>query len=66
MADETRAVVVTGGASGLGAAVAEALRDDGFLPIVLDRQDPDDGVAFHRVDLARPRDAEAAVRDADV
>ena len=62
MADETRAVVVTGGASGLGAAVAEALRDDGFLPIVLDRQDPDDGVAFHRVDLARPRDAEAAVR----
>ena len=30
-------VLITGGASGLGAAVAEAVRDNGGTPIVLDR-----------------------------
>jgi NAD(P)-dependent dehydrogenase (short-subunit alcohol dehydrogenase family) len=59
---ETRTAIVTGGASGLGAAVAEALRDDGFEPVVLDRRPPADGLAFHEVDLAHPRAAEAAVR----
>jgi NAD(P)-dependent dehydrogenase (short-subunit alcohol dehydrogenase family) len=53
---------VTGGSSGLGAAVVDALRDDGFDPVVLDRQPPSNGQAFRQVDLARPRDAEAAVR----
>jgi NAD(P)-dependent dehydrogenase (short-subunit alcohol dehydrogenase family) len=64
MADEQRAVVVTGGASGLGAAVAEALCDDGFVPVVLDRRPPHDGFAFREVDLADARAAEAAVRGA--
>ncbi|HEX4690411.1 MAG TPA: SDR family oxidoreductase [Solirubrobacteraceae bacterium] len=60
--DQLGTVIVTGGASGLGAAVAERLRDDGATPVVLDRQAPADGLAFRAVDLAHPRDAEAAVR----
>ena len=55
-------VLVTGGASGLGAAVAGAVAAAGGTPVVLDRQAPPNGFAFHRVDLANPRDAEAAVR----
>jgi NAD(P)-dependent dehydrogenase (short-subunit alcohol dehydrogenase family) len=55
-------VVVTGGASGLGAAVATAVRDAGGTPVVLDRQPPADGLAFEHVDLARAREAEAVVR----
>jgi NAD(P)-dependent dehydrogenase (short-subunit alcohol dehydrogenase family) len=58
----TETAIVTGGASGLGAAVAAALRDDGFEPVVLDLRPPADGMAFHEVDLADPRAAEAAVR----
>jgi NAD(P)-dependent dehydrogenase (short-subunit alcohol dehydrogenase family) len=54
-------VLVTGGASGLGAAVAAAVREEGGTPIVLDLRDPGDGLAFERVDLARPREAEATV-----
>ncbi|HEX2411382.1 MAG TPA: SDR family oxidoreductase [Solirubrobacteraceae bacterium] len=54
-------VVVTGGASGLGAAVAAAVRDEGGTPVVLDLKAPEDGFAFVQVDLSRPRDAEAAV-----
>jgi NAD(P)-dependent dehydrogenase (short-subunit alcohol dehydrogenase family) len=55
-------VVVTGGSSGLGAAVAAAVRAEGGTPVVLDLRPPDDGIAFHAVDLARPRAAEEAVR----
>jgi NAD(P)-dependent dehydrogenase (short-subunit alcohol dehydrogenase family) len=51
-------VLVTGGASGLGAAVAAAIRDEGGTPIVLDRNQPADEL----VDLSRPREAEEAVR----
>ena len=51
-------VLVTGGASGLGAAVAAAVREDGGTPIVLDRNPPADAL----VDLSRTREAEAAVR----
>ena len=54
-------VLVTGGASGLGAAVAAAVRAEGGTPVVLDVKDPPDGFAFERVDLGRPREAEAAV-----
>jgi NAD(P)-dependent dehydrogenase (short-subunit alcohol dehydrogenase family) len=57
-------VLVTGGASGLGAAVAAAVRDEGGTPVVLDLNEPGDGLAFERVDLSRPREAEAAVRRA--
>jgi NAD(P)-dependent dehydrogenase (short-subunit alcohol dehydrogenase family) len=55
-------VIVTGGASGLGAAVAAAIRDEGGTPVVLDVKEPQAGIAFERVDLGRPRAAEAAVR----
>jgi NAD(P)-dependent dehydrogenase (short-subunit alcohol dehydrogenase family) len=53
-------VVVTGGASGLGAAVARAVADAGGHPVVVDRQTPErfDHVV---VDLADGRAAEAAV-----
>jgi NADP-dependent 3-hydroxy acid dehydrogenase YdfG len=53
-------VLVTGGASGLGAAVVEAVRAAGGKPAVLDRV-PVEG-EHETVDLARPREAEAAVR----
>jgi NAD(P)-dependent dehydrogenase (short-subunit alcohol dehydrogenase family) len=62
--DELGTVLVTGGASGLGAAVAAAVRDEGGTPVVLDLNEPGDGLAFERVDLSRPREAEAAVRRA--
>ena len=64
MQDENRlgTVLVTGGASGLGAAVADAVRDEGGTPVVLDVNAPDDGHAFVRVDLGQPREAEHAVR----
>jgi NAD(P)-dependent dehydrogenase (short-subunit alcohol dehydrogenase family) len=55
-------VLVTGGSSGLGAAVAAAVRDAGGVPVVLDVKEPQDGLAFQRADLARPREAEGAVR----
>jgi NAD(P)-dependent dehydrogenase (short-subunit alcohol dehydrogenase family) len=60
--DALGTVIVTGGASGLGAAVAAAVAQDGGTPVVLDVKPPADGVAFERVDLAEPREAEAAVR----
>jgi NAD(P)-dependent dehydrogenase (short-subunit alcohol dehydrogenase family) len=60
--DELGTVLVTGGASGLGAAVVGALRDEGATPVVLDRVAPADGVEFHEVDLGQPRAAEATVR----
>ncbi len=54
-------VLVTGGASGLGAAVVEAIAARGGAPIVLDRDEPSDPWHFVRVDLADARAAEAAV-----
>jgi len=55
-------VIVTGGASGLGAAVAAAVAARGGTPIVLDRDAPSDGALEHeQVDLADGRAAEAAV-----
>jgi NAD(P)-dependent dehydrogenase (short-subunit alcohol dehydrogenase family) len=55
-------VIVTGGASGLGAAIAAAVSAEGGTPVVLDRQEPANGVAFRRVDLAHAREAERVVR----
>ncbi|GLZ29168.1 short-chain dehydrogenase [Lentzea sp. NBRC 105346] len=54
-------VLVTGGASGLGAAVAEAVHEAGGTPLVLDKVAPRVG-KFELVDLADGRAAERAVR----
>jgi NAD(P)-dependent dehydrogenase (short-subunit alcohol dehydrogenase family) len=54
-------VLVTGGASGLGAAVVMAVAERGGTPIVLDRQEPAADCDFERVDLADTRAAERAV-----
>jgi NAD(P)-dependent dehydrogenase (short-subunit alcohol dehydrogenase family) len=55
-------VLVTGGASGLGAAVVAAVAAAGGTPVVLDLNAPeDDEVDHERVDLADARAAEAAV-----
>jgi len=55
------AVLVTGGASGLGAAVAQAVAAAGGTPAVLDRVAPGFPVDHELVDLADGRAAEAAV-----
>ncbi|RZS82739.1 NADP-dependent 3-hydroxy acid dehydrogenase YdfG [Motilibacter rhizosphaerae] len=55
-------VLVTGGSSGLGAAVVQAVEKAGGTPYVLDRVAPADGVAHELVDLADPRAAEQATR----
>jgi NAD(P)-dependent dehydrogenase (short-subunit alcohol dehydrogenase family) len=54
-------VIVTGGASGLGSAVAHAVHQAGGTPVVLDLQPPANGFAARTVDLAETRAAEAAV-----
>jgi NAD(P)-dependent dehydrogenase (short-subunit alcohol dehydrogenase family) len=61
MEDAIGTVIVTGGASGLGAAVAGAVEAAGGTPIVLDRAQPANGFDWEQVDLASSRDAEAAV-----
>jgi NAD(P)-dependent dehydrogenase (short-subunit alcohol dehydrogenase family) len=56
-------VLVTGGASGLGAAVVRAVLDAGGQPVVVDLRHPQaEGVDHELVDLADGRAAEAAVR----
>jgi NAD(P)-dependent dehydrogenase (short-subunit alcohol dehydrogenase family) len=57
-----RTVLVTGGASGLGAAVVDAVAGSGGLPVVLDRVVPEASVEHEVVDLADTRTAEEAVR----
>jgi NAD(P)-dependent dehydrogenase (short-subunit alcohol dehydrogenase family) len=58
---ELGTVIVTGGSSGLGAAVARAVAERGGDAVVMDLNPPPDGFAFERVDLSRTREAEAAV-----
>ncbi|MFF5217707.1 SDR family oxidoreductase [Micromonospora sp. NPDC000442] len=57
-----KAILVTGGASGLGAAVVTALQKTGARPYVLDRHAPADGVPWIECDLADTRAAEHATR----
>ncbi|GAA2910874.1 short-chain dehydrogenase [Actinoplanes cyaneus] len=59
------AVIVTGGSSGLGAAVVDAVLKTGGRPYVIDRQAPArDGVPWVECDLADTRAAEQATRKA--
>jgi NAD(P)-dependent dehydrogenase (short-subunit alcohol dehydrogenase family) len=58
----TGTVLVTGGSSGLGAAVVAAVTKSGGQPLVLDRQPPAAEVPYEQVDLADGRAAEQAVR----
>ena len=58
-----RAVLVTGGSSGLGAAVVSAVVKAGGRPYVLDRRAPADGVPWVECDLADTRAAEEATRE---
>src|ERR1700761_7334659 len=53
--------IVTGGASGIGAATAELLRERGAQVVVLDREAVDGGIA---VDVTDSAAVEAAVREA--
>jgi NAD(P)-dependent dehydrogenase (short-subunit alcohol dehydrogenase family) len=61
---ERGAVLVTGGSSGLGAAVVAAVREAGGRAHVLDLVAPAEGVPHHLVDLSDGRAAEDAVRAA--
>jgi NADP-dependent 3-hydroxy acid dehydrogenase YdfG len=58
---ELGTVLVTGGASGLGAAVACAVADAGGTPVVLDRRTPPNGFEHEVVDLADTAATEDAV-----
>jgi NADP-dependent 3-hydroxy acid dehydrogenase YdfG len=55
-------VLVTGGSSGLGAAVVAAVKDAGGRPVNLDRVKSEADVEQEVVDLSDARAAEAAVR----
>ncbi len=56
-------VFVTGGSSGLGAAIVDAVTRGGGTPAVLDRQPPVNGTPFADVDLSDSAAAARAVRD---
>jgi NAD(P)-dependent dehydrogenase (short-subunit alcohol dehydrogenase family) len=56
-------VLVSGGSSGLGAAVVRAVSGAGGKPYVLDRKPPAGGVPHVAVDLADTRAAEWATRE---
>ena len=55
-------VIVTGGASGLGEAVALAIREAGGSPVVLDVNAPQHGLSFEQVDLTDTAATEEVVR----
>jgi NAD(P)-dependent dehydrogenase (short-subunit alcohol dehydrogenase family) len=56
-------ILVTGGASGLGAATVSAVRSAGGQPLVLDLAAPAEDVPYGQVDLADSAAAEAAVQN---
>ena len=63
-ADGIGTVLVTGGASGLGQAVAQAVAEAGGTPVVLDRAAPPLPLSHELVDLGDSHAAEDAVRRA--
>jgi NAD(P)-dependent dehydrogenase (short-subunit alcohol dehydrogenase family) len=58
---EVGTVLVTGGASGLGRAIADAVAKAGGTPVVFDIAEPPGDVEWLWVDLADPRGTERAV-----
>jgi NAD(P)-dependent dehydrogenase (short-subunit alcohol dehydrogenase family) len=56
-------VYVSGGASGLGAAVVAAVRERGGTPAVIDLATPDGDVAFAKADLSSAAEAARAVEE---
>lgn len=54
-------VIVTGGASGLGAAVVAAVAGAGGIPVVFDVRQPRNGAEYHAVDVSDGAATEAAV-----
>jgi NAD(P)-dependent dehydrogenase (short-subunit alcohol dehydrogenase family) len=56
-------VYISGGSSGLGAAVVEAVRERGGTPVVIDRVSPKDEVEFALADLSNSAEAAEAVRE---
>jgi NAD(P)-dependent dehydrogenase (short-subunit alcohol dehydrogenase family) len=56
-------VLITGGASGLGAATVRAVREAGGVPLVIDLARPEDGVESVQADLADSAATENAVRE---
>lgn len=63
-ANKLETVIVTGGASGLGRAVALAVKEAGGDPIVFDRRRPEDDLPHVVVDLSDPRLAEQRATEA--
>ncbi len=59
---EIGTVIVTGGSSGLGAAVVDAVVEAGGRPVVLDLREPVGDVEFEKVDVADTRSVEDTVR----
>jgi NAD(P)-dependent dehydrogenase (short-subunit alcohol dehydrogenase family) len=60
---ELGTVIVTGGASGLGRAIADAVAASGGDPVVLDVNRPPNGVAHRMVDLSDTARAEEVVTE---
>jgi L-fucose dehydrogenase len=69
-----RVVIVTGGASGIGAAVTEVLAEEGAVPVVVARRDPPAGfmeavrekvagAGFVKADLSKDAEVRAAVAE---
>ncbi|QFU91846.1 SDR family oxidoreductase [Amycolatopsis sp. YIM 10] len=58
---ELGTVLISGGASGLGAATVEAVREAGGTPLVLDRHPPASGVPHEQVDVTDTEATTAAV-----
>lgn len=55
-------IIITGGASGLGAATAEAVVRHGGRPLIIDRKAPNAGIDFECADLADTEAVDTAVR----
>src|SRR4051812_11238648 len=56
-------IIITGGASGLGAATVAAVERHGGTPMVIDLNQPDARIPFARADLADTAAVEAAVQE---